>query len=482
MKKLLLLILFPVVLSAQFTDYFNDFSTWYGDTNYFVVDSINRLQLIAPQQSGNVFIWHSSSALLKGQWQLDVFMDFNPSSSNYANIHLSSDSVGNGYLVKLGGTEDAVSLYKITDGDKDVLIAGTTDFLDSSFVEINLLVDRDSLGNWRLEAKYFQDSTYTLQGQCIDDSYLTSQAFGIECKYTSTRYDKFFFDNIKVEGYSFIDTFLYPNQNDIVINEILFNPIEGDNDFVEIINRSDKNLCIKGLQLANYYANQPSNFKTISEKYTFLQPKEIMVLTKSKETLRYYHPLAEENRIIELESMPSYNNEQGVVVLALDSIIIDEFQYHENMHFDLLQDVEGVSLERLNTETNSWHSASQQSGSSTPTLVNSQAQALSPPLKVMSLMPQIITPNNDGQEDILSIQLSFPYSGYRGQLIIFNSQGFPIKTLINNELFGTDNTYFWDGLTERNEAANTGHYIFWLEAIHTSRPSIVEKQSIVVGR
>ena len=95
MKKLLLLILFPLVLSAQFTDYFNDFSTWYGDTNYFVVDSINRLQLIAPQQSGNVFIWHSSSALLKGQWQLDVFMDFNPSSSNYANIHLSSDSLGN---------------------------------------------------------------------------------------------------------------------------------------------------------------------------------------------------------------------------------------------------------------------------------------------------------------------------------------------------------------------------------------------------
>lgn len=468
-------------LSAQFTEYFNDFANWYADTNCFVIDSLNRLQLMAPQQNGNVLIWHPSSALIQGQWELDIIMDFNPSSSNYTNIHLSSDSLGNGYFVKLGGTEDAVSLYKLTDGDKHLLISGISDFLDSSFVEINLLVSRDSLGNWRLESKFFQDSSYTLQGQYVDDSHLTSQTFGIECNYTSTRYDKFFFDNIRVEGYSFIDTFLYPKANDIVINEVLFNPIEGDNDFVEIINRSEHPLCVRGLQLANYYANQPSNFKIISEQYTFLYPKEIVVLCKSKETLLYYHPDAIENQIIELESMPAFNNDQGVVVLALDSNTIDEFHYNENMHFDLLQEVEGVSLERINSETSQWHSASEESGFSTPTLVNSQAQLLNHPTKVMNLKPQIISPNNDGQDDVLCIQLSFPHSGYRGQLIIFNSQGFPIKTLINNELFGTDNIYYWDGLTDRNEAAKTGRYILWLEATHISQDPILEKQSSVVG-
>ena len=352
MKKLLfLLCTIPQLLLAQFSDQFLTLENWMGDIHNFGIDSLGQLQLQAPAQSGSAQIWHTSNSILNGSWELKLIMDFNPSSSNYTNIHLTSDSLGNGYFIKLGGTEDAVSLYKITYDNTDKLISGITNFLDSSKVEINLLVKRDSIGNWSLEAKYFKDNSYTLQGQCFDDTHLQSQYFGIACHYTSSRSTKFFFDNVLVNGYSFVDTFLYPKPNDIVINEVLFNPAEGDNDFVEIINRSDKTICIKGLQLANYYANKPANFKTITETYTFMSPKEILVLCKSKETLLNYHPNAIEHRIIELESMPTYNNDDGSVVIALDSAIIDEFHYDENMHFDLFQELEGVSLERSNTET-----------------------------------------------------------------------------------------------------------------------------------
>ena len=103
--------------------------------------------------------------------------------------------------------------------------------------------------------------------------------------------------------------------------------------------------------MANYYANKIANFKSISDSYAFMSPTEILVLCQSKATLLYYHPNAIEHRIIELESMPTYNNDDGSVVIALDSAIIDEFHYDENMHFDLLQELEGVSLERSNTET-----------------------------------------------------------------------------------------------------------------------------------
>ena len=194
---------------------------------------------------------------------------------------------------------------------------------------------------------------------------MTSQHFGIECVYTQTRSEKFYFDNLWVECFSFLDTFLRPQVLDIVINEVLFNPIDCDNDFVEIINRSQKDLCIKDLQIANYYALKPSNFKSITDSYIFMKPQEIRVLCTSKENLLHYHPFALEHRIIELESMPSYNNDEGSVVLVLDSNIIDEFHYNEKMHFDLLQDVEGVSLERISTEinaVNNWHSAAEQVG------------------------------------------------------------------------------------------------------------------------
>ena len=82
------------------------------------------------------------------------------------------------------------------------------------------MVERDSLGLWQLSVKRISDNDFLFQGQYFDDSYLISQQFGIECVYTKTRSDKFYFDNLRVEGYSFVDTFLYPQANDIVINEV----------------------------------------------------------------------------------------------------------------------------------------------------------------------------------------------------------------------------------------------------------------------
>lgn len=485
MKKLLLLIFYPFCLLAQFNDDFSTLENWMGDTDKFEIDSIEQLHLSAEALTDKAIIWRTSNALINGLWQIDVTMDFNPSSSNYTQIHLTSDSAANGYFVKLGGANDEVNLYKRQDGQSIKLIDGTDDLLDLDSVALSLLVERDSLGLWQLSIKRIFDNDFLFQGQYFDDSYLTSQQFGIECVYTKTRSDKFYFDNLRVEGYSFVDTFLYPNANDIVINEVLFNPIDGDNDFVEIINRSTKTLCLKDLQLGNYYANAPANFKSITDSYDFLKPQEILVLCQSKETLLHYHPLALEYQIIELESMPSYNNDMGAVVLSFDSTIIDEFHYDEEMHFNLLTDVEGVSLERISTEINSinnWHSAAEQDGFSTPTLINSQAQLLLTPQEVMTLSPAIISPNNDGVNDLLSIQLQFKASGYRGRILIFNPKGFLIKTLVNNALFGTSDTFFWDGTTDRNEVAKAGLYIIWLEATHPQFPSLAEKQTTVVGR
>jgi hypothetical protein len=390
-------------------------------------------------------------------------MDFNPSSSNYCDIYLSIDQNKNGYFVRLGGTDDEVCLYKTTNSQSSKIIDGINDFLDLDSVKISVKVERDSIGNWQLWAK---KQEWELQGNAFENSFNTSEEFAISCRYTSTRSQKFFFDNIKIDGTSFVDTFATPQLNDIVINEVLFNPQDGDNDFVEIFNKSNKTLNIKNLMLGNYYGGKPDNFKTISSGFYLMKPNEIIVLTNSLSDLLFYHSQALEERVFELESMPSYNNQEGSVVIMADSIIIDEFNYHENLHFPYLNSVDGVSLERIDTEIESqrndnWHSASEGSGFNSPTLENSQKTQANNKVGQIVLSPDILSPDNDGIDDILQIDIDIAKQGYSARILIFDAQGRLVKDLANNVFLGTNNTFYWNGLNQNEEALQRGRYIVY---------------------
>ena len=486
MKKSILLLLIPFKIFGQLQIDFNDnsLSQWFGDTSHYQIDSLQQLQLFGLNQSSTSTIYHPSRAILNGKWQFDVSMDFNPFSSNYCQIFLCMDEDLNSYFVRLGGSDDEVSLFKSSNNQNSEIIDGTNDLLDLDSVKITVKVERDSIGNWHLWTKS-KDSQWSLQGSSFENSFNMSQSFAISCTYTTTRSQEFFFDNISISGTSFIDTFDVPKVNDIIINEILFNPIDGDNDFVEIYNRSNKTLNIQNLSLGNYYGGRPDNFKVIKSNFHLIEPSEIIVLSSSLENLIFYHPDAVVDKVIELENMPSYNNDEGTVVLTLDTTIIDEFNYFESLHFPYLNSVDGVSLERIDSEVESnrhdnWHSASEQNGFSSPTLKNSQKKQLTNELEVLELNPKIISPDNDGQNDFLQIDLKFEKSGYNATILIFDSQGILINSLVSSVFLGAESTFYWNGLNQNEQVVQKGRYILLLEAIHPQAASIVQKKTVVI--
>jgi hypothetical protein len=260
-----------------------------------------------------------------------------------------------------------------------------------------------------------------------------------------------------------------PSNGDVVINEILQNPLNGGQDWIELYNNSDKIVNLRDWQFANFDNDTIDNFKTIQDNY-FLMPNDFVVLGKDSNFVKANYKSAVSGKFLYSE-LPSYNNDSGSVYLIYNSEIIDKVSYLDEWHFDLLDNTDGVSLERIdpNRESSSvfnWHSAAEDVGFATPGRVNSQFLA-AVSNGTVTLTNDVFSPDNDGFEDVLQISYEMNVSGLLGKAKIFDDRGRPIRKLFSNELLGSKGTFTWDGLTDNQVKASIGVYVILFEAFST---------------
>lgn len=260
---------------------------------------------------------------------------------------------------------------------------------------------------------------------------------------------------------------------DIVINEILFNPNTGGSDFVEIYNNSNKFIDLQNWGLANLENDSITNYKTIINHPKLILPGEFVVLTKDAQNIKdkYYSTIP--NTLLQMESLPTYSNDEGHVYLINNlNMLVDSFHYNEEMHYPLLNSTKGVSLERidynrLSNDATNWHSAAKAVDFATPGYENSQYLIADNDGEI-TVSPEIFSPDNDGVDDVVNISYTFSEQGMVANVVIYDSKGRLIKNLIQNELLGTSGTFSWDGINENNEKANIGIYIIYFEAFDTN--------------
>jgi hypothetical protein len=260
-----------------------------------------------------------------------------------------------------------------------------------------------------------------------------------------------------------------PEYQDIMINEVLFNPWSEGVDFVEVVNHSPKFIDMSKMQLGyirkHDFSPDDTLFFPVSDQPFFIFPEKYKVLTKDPKSIINQYDVADSSAFVIMNSFPSYNNDQGTVILRnSQDEIIDLFSYNENMHFPLLNSTEGVSLERISldhptNDTGNWHSAAETRGFATPTSVNSQYTPPSDTENPISIKPQIFSPDNDGYQDVASIIYHFDKEGYMGNILIYDTEGRLIKLLQKNTLLGTNGQFFWNGEMENKEIAPEGIYI-----------------------
>ena len=263
---------------------------------------------------------------------------------------------------------------------------------------------------------------------------------------------------------------VFPNIGDLAISEILSDPYSGGSDFVEIFNKSDKYLNLNGLIISNLAKDEQ---KSIDQDIDLL-PGEYLCFTEDKEFLISTYPTHNADQIVEVD-LPSFNNDSGNVSLSHSSAstdYIDQFDYDEGLHFELLDDTEGVSLERisLTADTQSednWHSASTIAGFATPGMVNSNALPTVISVGEFELVEKVFSPNSDGDNDFLIINYKLDKPGYVANVKVFDDEGFEIDQIVSNGLLATEGLITWNGTTSEGSISQIGLYIIIAELFHS---------------
>lgn len=217
--KLLLILaaiyLLPFTVCAQFTEYFNDVDLsanppWTGTAESWIVN--NNLQLQSNHTVANSTFYISTANVLatKVQWEFSLNLGFNTSSLNYVDVYLTaSDSIltrskTTGYFVRIGNTDDEISLYrKDATGTVKKMIDGVNGITNTSSNKLKIKVIRSANHEFQLYREVANSGSFTSEGIAIDSTYVTSAYFGILIRQsTSSFFQKHYFDDIVVKAFT----------------------------------------------------------------------------------------------------------------------------------------------------------------------------------------------------------------------------------------------------------------------------------------
>ena len=270
---------------------------------------------------------------------------------------------------------------------------------------------------------------------------------------------------------------------EVLINEVLFDPLSGGSDYVEITNNSDNAFDIYKYFLADF-DNGISNLKQINQHF-ILSPGSFALLSEDSSQILNDYPTNNPAAFIQMD-IPSYPNDSATIyILSPDSIALNKFSYNQDMHFELIQDPEGVSLERILINSNNsnanliWHSAAQSVGWGTPGVANSQYFP-SISNSDFSSVNEVFSPDNDGYQDIAIFAYNLPTIGMVGNALIYDNRGRLIKQVLNNELLSTSGEFTWDGINEYGQKASIGIYLVYFECFSSQGQIINYKATITL--
>lgn len=220
----------------------------------------------------------------------------------------------------------------------------------------------------------------------------------------------------------------------IIINEIY--PFSGNKDeWVELKNRSNISINLKNWQLSDLTKTSIITFNDY-----FLNPGEVVLIVKSDNNFKN-----SSMPYIKMQSWVVLNNDKDIISLRLPNseLISDSINYNKKFFKDTQS-----SISRLKEDVYAIHESDWYSSFPTPGYIGQNNNNYVENIKYdLQCTPLIFTPNNDGVDDFLSIQVIGKYGEvYKLEIYDFSGRLCFTKNIFSNEIFN------WNGEIESLKA------------------------------
>ena len=265
----------------------------------------------------------------------------------------------------------------------------------------------------------------------------------------------------------------------IVINEIMYSPLPGQPEWIELFNPHNSSIDI---QSWSFIDSDSSGRQIITKNPIEIEPQAFLILAPDSSIFNYYD--LNDSPLLTIKNFPRLNDDfDQVFIFDANNNIIDEVGYKNSWGGG-----KGISLERINPtlsskDSSNWNSCALMPQGGTPGRQNSIFVEVLPGEAELTIAPNPFSPDGDGRDDVTIISYQLPFNLSQIHVKIFDIRGRLVRFLVNNQPAGTSSSIIWDGCDNEGHLCRMGIYIVYLEAIHHQKGVVKSlKKSVVLAR
>ena len=279
------------------------------------------------------------------------------------------------------------------------------------------------------------------------------------------------------------------------LNEIMFEPLQGDAEWVEYVNTMSIPLNIQGCSIADAPGSDGlRDPRFLGDRPLRIPPGGYLVVASDSSVFRRFPRLglASEHRVIVTLGRTSLNlgnSDDEVVFIDPLGYSVDSIRYSALWHHPGVASTAGLSLERISpalpgSAASSWSTTCITDGG-TPGEANSMyadiAHAPGQDAVTLTASPNPFSPDRDGREDVCIFSWRLPSPIAQVRIRIYDSRGHLVRTLADVSRSGERGEIVWDGYGDDGLKLSVGVYIALLDAVDSRTNMSYHGKALVVA-